>query len=995
MTYSRPGGSSVNVSSGTNTSNVPKIAINGKSSLSPNGAQRNNVRPDLIYQNGMKKVEQIDKFVKFFSDDVIPFAGKELDRRAQNEVGEFLQNVPPEDVTAAGDQRNIDAMNSLSPRAKDKLISVQGRQAAAMYPAALQAAYAGNSKVLTPGNSPEATEIRAIAKAEAKAQAMEVVGLNKLPAYQTAVNAEALATAEGQVNGQLFQKQIAQEALIRQQTLVTAGATGLSKSFKNIQTGAARFEEGKQIETSALRGYLESVVKDLGETEGTVQQARLFAGVITRAQEDLSPTEFAKLLSDLKVQSNTPLYGVGGIDLWNFPMNDKGDTLGESLDELEDVAIQLADQENYEEKAGEMNRAILAGDMEGAYAILGSSADLITDPKYWNSLNQLFTAGQRRVTPEMITNQNNIEEQILKGETTAKDAVLDIFKGPPGLYSRQYLSNLTARAQQEVRTGQASVSPDKPAFTAYTGVINAKDSELDEKQFEARIALNIGGMPKGWEKENPGTTWDIYTRSEKIRVYSDRRDAFIELYNKAIAENGKAGDPLKILSEASSIAISKFNERAARNNTQGAETPAQELTSRSQTAQKQLIDATIANGGKLSIPLGALSENTQRRLQEKKKDWNSLSEKEKKNALADSFINLPERQKDGTTKPIDSRRAYDLVTKMLQQAKKAAANSPGAGIPKTVPVTEQEIQKTRSGAEISGLESLPGYQEDVNRTLNILQSVGDFLTQDKIGFGKEDITLEEAIRKWFNNDGMGDQSMRYVDGFLNMIAGVQPATAAPLTYGTPDGLASFRQAWKNGSQGLKTGPLPQVAASAQARPVPTAVGNDQHELFVMIGVSEGTRTAGGGYTKAYYGHSDPGDGNYNRGTVSGGRGSSASPEMVDQKWMGILTNLQQRMRPQLIVLGLMPGTQGYNRVMFNLMDLEVQSPAANQAFAGKLFGSVREAGFTIEAIAKARADSYINPATGRLEAGGFGNNYQTLIKDQRSRAGVYDYRRRL
>jgi hypothetical protein len=242
---------------------------------------------------------------------------------------------------------------------------------------------------------------------------------------------------------------------------------------------------------------------------------------------------------------------------------------------------------------------------------------------------------------------------------------------------------------------------------------------------------------------------------------------------------------------------------------------------------------------------------------------------------------------------------------------------------------------------------------------------------------------------------MGDQSMKYVDGFLNMIAGVQPATAAPLMYGTPDGLADFRQAWKHGSQGLKTGPLPQVSATAQARPVPTAVGNDQHELFVMIGVSEGTRTANGGYTKAYYGHSDPGDGNYNRGTVSGGRGTSASPEMVDQKWMGILTNLQQRMRPQLIVMGLMPGTQGYNRVMFNLMDLEVQSPAANQSFAGSLFGTVREAGFTIEAIAKARADSFINPATGRLEAGGFGNNYQTLIKDQRSRAGVYDYRRRL
>ena len=56
---------------------------------------------------------------------------------------------------------------------------------------------------------------------------------------------------------------------------------------------------------------------------------------------------------------------------------------------------------------------------------------------------------------------------------------------------------------------------------------------------------------------------------------------------------------------------------------------------------------------------------------------------------------------------------------------------------------------------------------------------------------------------------------------------------------------------------------------------------------------------------------------------------------------------------------------------------------------------MKAGGWTVEAIAKARADSYINPETGRLEASGFGNSYQRLMKDQRSRAGVYDYRRRM
>jgi hypothetical protein len=255
-------------------------------------------------------------------------------------------------------------------------------------------------------------------------------------------------------------------------------------------------------------------------------------------------------------------------------------------------------------------------------------------------------------------------------------------------------------------------------------------------------------------------------------------------------------------------------------------------------------------------------------------------------------------------------------------------------------------------------------------------------------------TSSEQVRDWYNNNGFGPGAMEIAGNFLNMFTGASPANAGNIDYATPDSLEAFHQAWEFGSNGLKTKPLPQVSASAEARLVPTAVSNDRHELFVMIGVAEGTRTPNGGYTKAYYGHADPADGFSNRGTVSGGRESGASPEMVDLRWMGRLTAIQQRLRPQLIVMGLMPGTQGYNRVMFNIMDLEVQSPEANRDFIGKLF-TVRKAGWSIEAIAKARADSFINPATGRLEASGFGNNYQSLIKDQRSRAGVYDYRRRV
>jgi hypothetical protein len=110
--------------------------------------------------------------------------------------------------------------------------------------------------------------------------------------------------------------------------------------------------------------------------------------------------------------------------------------------------------------------------------------------------------------------------------------------------------------------------------------------------------------------------------------------------------------------------------------------------------------------------------------------------------------------------------------------------------------------------------------------------------------------------------------------------------------------------------------------------------------------------------------------------------------------MNQLTRLQTKVRPALLAYGLQPGTQGFNRTMFNILDLYVQSPLAAEGLIQNL-QPVAKQGFTIEAIAKARADSYFNPRTGRLEAGGFGNSYQRLFQDQRSRAGVYDYRRRL
>ena len=132
-----------------------------------------------------------------------------------------------------------------------------------------------------------------------------------------------------------------------------------------------------------------------------------------------------------------------------------------------------------------------------------------------------------------------------------------------------------------------------------------------------------------------------------------------------------------------------------------------------------------------------------------------------------------------------------------------------------------------------------------------------------------------------------------------------------------------------------------------------------------------------------------------RGTVSGGRGmGNASPQQVDRFWMRELSARSARIAPVMARAGLRPGTVGYNRFMFNYLDLSVQAPRAADTFAAKI-STVKAGNWSIEVMAKARADSFFSPVTGRLEASGFNNNYSKLLGDQRSRAGVWDYKRRI
>ena len=273
---------------------------------------------------------------------------------------------------------------------------------------------------------------------------------------------------------------------------------------------------------------------------------------------------------------------------------------------------------------------------------------------------------------------------------------------------------------------------------------------------------------------------------------------------------------------------------------------------------------------------------------------------------------------------------------------------------------------------------------------------------------------EEIAAASKNPDQEGEGSVLVVGGtkVLNALGRVLPGGGSPAAAATASSELSKAQSiqaiqnsdgWKSLNRmfarrervSSTSPPLPQLPPTALTDTVPIAMTSDRHPMMVHIGIAEGTRTINGGYTRAYKGHTDPGDGHRNRGTFSGGRGmGNATPQQVDRHWMRELTARSARVAPVVARAGLRPGTVGYNRFMFNYLDLAVQAPRAADSFAAKL-SSMKAGNWSIEVMAKARADSFYNPMTGRLEASGFGNNYSRLLGDQRSRAGVWDYKRRI
>ncbi len=158
---------------------------------------------------------------------------------------------------------------------------------------------------------------------------------------------------------------------------------------------------------------------------------------------------------------------------------------------------------------------------------------------------------------------------------------------------------------------------------------------------------------------------------------------------------------------------------------------------------------------------------------------------------------------------------------------------------------------------------------------------------------------------------------------------------------------------------------------------PTTTALSDRDLTCSIGAAEGTRDANCRPTAAYDGHIDPGNGANNLGSFSYQHGAS-SPEDADTAQLARLRqaeqDLQQRSQERW-------GQPLSKPAIGAALDLWNQAPLAGASFVDELASPNP----TSEQIIKARSASYIDPATGKLDAPGLGNDPAQVAADQERR----------
>ena len=177
-------------------------------------------------------------------------------------------------------------------------------------------------------------------------------------------------------------------------------------------------------------------------------------------------------------------------------------------------------------------------------------------------------------------------------------------------------------------------------------------------------------------------------------------------------------------------------------------------------------------------------------------------------------------------------------------------------------------------------------------------------------------------------------------------------------------------------------------STVPAAPSDIFAGDSDSLVATAVGSAEGTRTPAGGYTWAYQGHVDPGNGAWNLGSFSYQHGAN-SPREADRRQLARLRTQAQTLRRQADRYGMRLTLVE----TLNGIDLANQSPRAALNRGGYIdrLHQAHEMGLQgADAILWARTRAFLDPDTARWNAPGLGNNVHSITADQERRRRAID-----
>ena len=979
MTYSQPSIDTVNAyKNPAKGMDIVRTGLNPRSDVSKSVKDVDARDPSQIGRNAKLRTEAIDNFVNFLTEDIIPRGVDELKARGNAAAMEAVTSIPG---MADGSfyrqsseaQRTVLKDYNINGYALDQLKAYGASSAVGRYGQVISDSLAA-SPILQSNASQEerdAEKQRIFSDARQILQGVE-------PGY-IAPYATKLAEYEGAAIGKT-------EAMAREARVTELKNTAISSS-KELWTEAGgslvSYDDldNEQRSAAFAKGTFARLQLSLKKGLATMTSEEWYRkeeqGMTSALDEAISnnDSELAQtILASWQIANDIPLLTDTGYNVWDY--GNKSGVDGRTNSEIVRAYSEKIDK-LYDIRQGEI--AIEASSDDIAAAIGGDQAAL---NRVNNTIMALYKDNQIKAAEALsaqITQEVRNSEGRFSNDVTELGR-LNALRRDPNVSDEEYAQEVQASITARLISNGTGVSLVTSRF-APSELEKKRDAAIQyqESKTVGSLEYNSEGAPVFVQGENQNVNDVIKdARIDQPGVDDYLKGSFFGDLDVAVRGQFKEGEPmpsgeaLRDIIEAESIKLIKKKTASLKAD---ALTTKKGKIERSASIRQPIYDGINEGLSPEKIWGQGILDDAKESGKRASEIW--------KGRYAESLIGLDSSVKDDKGKYIpftkesaakEAQAELNRIRKKISEQAYSQSRPGSKGMPSS---------SSRPGTEISYDTELPGFEEEL-------------LTAAK------------------NPDQDSDKGLLAVAGtnVLNALGRVLPGGGSPAAAATASSELSKAQTlqaienssgWKSLNRmfarrervSATSPPLPQLSPTALTDTVPIAMTSDRHPFAVHIGIAEGTRTINGGYTRHYKGHTDPGDSHWNRGTFSGGRGmGNASPQQVDRYWMRELTARSARIAPAIARAGLRPGTVGYNRFMFNYLDLSVQAPLAADSFGAKL-SSMKAGNWSIEVMAKARADSFYNPMTGRLEASGFKNNYSRLLGDQRSRAGVWDYKKRI